>query len=81
VICVTLNTVNGQIATVSGVLAASDQGDEEGSEMCECHHYYCICVTLNTVNGQIMAIAQNSVLCGWNFVFCQVEVMKDKGKR
>jgi hypothetical protein len=31
----------GQTATVSGVLAVSDQGDEEGSEVCECHHYYC----------------------------------------
>lgn len=70
----------GQTATVSGVSAASDQGDEEGSEVCECHHYYCTCVTLNTVNGQTMAFAQNSVLC-WNFIFCQVKMMKDKRKR
>jgi hypothetical protein len=29
----------GQTATVSGVSAVSDQGDEDGSEVCECHHY------------------------------------------
>ena len=57
----------GQTATVSGVLAVSDQGDEEGSEVCECHHYYCICLTLLSVNGQAIAIAQNAVLCGWSF--------------
>jgi len=73
--------VAGPTATVSGVSAASDQGDEEGSEVCECHQYYSICVTLNTVNGQTMAVAQNCVLCGWNFIFCQVKVIKNKGKR
>jgi len=71
----------GPTATVSGVSAASDQGDEEGSEVCECHQYYSICVTLNAVNGQTMAVAQNCVLCGWNFILCQVKVIKNKGKR
>jgi hypothetical protein len=52
----------GQAATVSGVSAASDQGDEEGSEVCECQHYYCTCVNLNNVNEHTVAIAQSSVL-------------------
>jgi hypothetical protein len=39
----------GQTATVSGVSAASDQGDEEGSEVCEFHHYYCIPIAISVL--------------------------------